>query len=137
MVVSSAAVSLIVLSLFAMFWMAIRERVTRLDARLPYHQAAYQQDRRKGRFYFKSVWTGLLSAFAGMACLQVMANTLLNANNTRNVVNGAAYGLGLWGLLVIGLVWSQIGQRTLEPNSDGKMLTPTEERHKAQDKRQK
>ena len=65
MVVSSAAVSLIVLSLFAMVWMAIRERVTRLDARLPYHLAAYQQDRRKGRFYFRSVWTGLAGRVRG------------------------------------------------------------------------
>ena len=135
MVVSSAAVSLIILSLFAMVWMALRERVTRLDGMLPYHVAAHQQDKRKGRFYFKSVWTGLLSAFAGMACLQIMANTLFNANNTRNVVNGVAYGLGLWGLLIIGLVWSQIGQRALETNSDGKMLTPTGEKETKKDKR--
>lgn len=137
MVVSSAAVSLFILSLFAMLWMALRERVTRLDGTLPYHVATQQQDRRKGRFYFKSVWTGLLSAFVGMACLQVMANTLLNANNTRNVVNGVAYGLGLWGLLIISLVWSQIGQRTLEPNSDRKMLTPTGEREKEKGERRK
>ena len=133
MVVSPAAVSLFILSLFAMLWMALRERVLRLDGSLPYHVATQQQDRRKGRFYFKSVWTGLLSAFAGMACLQIMANTLFNANNARNFVNGIAYGLGLWGLLIIGMVWSQIGQRTLEPNSDRQMLTPVEE--KKRDKR--
>jgi len=124
MVISSAAVSLIILSLFAIVWMAVREYVTRLDGKLPYHVGAYQQDRRKGRFYFISVWTGLSVAFLSLACLQVVASILMDSGNTRNVILGVAYGLGLWGLLVIGLVWSQIGHRAIEFNSDGKSPIP-------------
>ena len=124
MVISSAAVSLIVLSLFAMAWMAVRERVTRRDGTKPYHIGLYQQDRRKGRFYYQSVWTGLAAAFVALACLQVVANTLMAGSNTRNVILGAAYGVGLWGLMIVGLVWSQIGHRAIEFNSDGKSLTP-------------
>jgi hypothetical protein len=124
MVISSAAVSLLVLSLFAMAWMAVRERVTRRDGTKPYHIGLYQQDRRKGRFYYQSVWMGLAAAFVALACLQVVANTLMAASNARNVILGAAYGLGLWGLLIVGLVWTQIGHRSIEFNSDGKALTP-------------
>ena len=124
MVISSAAVSLIVLSLFAMAWMAMRERVTRRDGTKPYHIGLYQQDRRKGLFYYRSVWTGLIASFVALACLQVIANTLMAASNTRNFISGTAYGLGIWGLLIVGLVWSQIGHRAIEFNSDGKSLTP-------------
>lgn len=124
MVISSAAVSLIILSLFAIMWMAVREYVTRLDGNLPYHVGAYQQDRRKGRFYFLSVWTGLSVAFLALACLQVVASILMDSGNMRNVILGVAYGLGLWGLLVIGLVWSQVGHRAIQFNSDGKSPIP-------------
>ncbi len=124
MEISSVAISLFVLSCFAMGWMALRERILRLDGNLPYHVGSYQQDRRKGRFYFLSVWTGLGTAFAALACLELFVNIVLPAANTRNIISGAAYGLGLWGLLIIGLVWSQVGERVVQPNSDGKMLKP-------------
>lgn len=124
MVISPITISLLVLSLFAMTWMTLRERATRLDGNLPYHVGTYQQDMRKGRFYFLSVWVGLLVAFLSLAALTMTANTLLTASNLRSMLLGISYGLGLGALLIIALVWSQIGQRTMQFNSDGKSLIP-------------
>lgn len=124
MLISPTAVTLLVLSSLAFLWLAARERVVRLDGMQPYHVGAYQRDRRKARFYFFSVWMGLLAGFIGMATLQIVANTLLATTALKNWVSGSAYGIGLWGLLIITMVWTQVGQRVSQPNSDGQSLQP-------------
>ena len=138
MVFSPIAISLMVLSIFAMTWIALRERAARLDGNLPYHVGSFQQDRRKGRFYFLSVWFGLIVAFLAFAVLTLVATSLLIVSNTRNILLGISYGAGLGALLIIALVWSQIGQRTLEFNSDGKSLIPIpQEREQNKDQKDK
>lgn len=127
MVVSPTAVTFLVLSLLAMGWLAIREHVTRLDGSLAFHIGTYQRDYRKARFYFLSVWSGLLAAFASLVCLGMIATSVMNMSQGRQLMLGAAYGVGLWGVLVIALVWSQVGKRIGEVNSDGQSLKTVKE----------
>jgi len=134
MVFSPIAISLTVLSLFAMTWMALREQAMRLDGNLPYHVSSYQQDRRKGRFYFFSVWFGLVVAFLSLALLTLIASTVMNVSNARNALLGIGYGAGLGAILIIAMVWGQIGHRTLEFNSDGRSLIPLPQEKELQQK---
>jgi hypothetical protein len=124
------AITFLVLSLLAMGWLGLRERVARLDESLAFHVSTYQRDQRKARFYFRSVWTGLVAAFVSLACLDLIANAAPESTSFFKAVVGVAYGIGLWGVLVIGLVWTQVGRRVREPNSDGQSLTPLKERKK-------
>ncbi len=127
MAITSMAVTFLVLSLLAMGWLAVRERVTRLNYALPFHISTEQRDRRKAQFYLQSVWAGLAAAFLGMLTLDFVANSAVDPIALRQGILGLAYGIGLWGLLVIAMVWSQVAQRVSQINSDGQSLTPLPE----------
>jgi len=124
MAFTSMAVTFLVLSLLAMGWLAVRERNSRLNHALPFHISTQQRDLRKARFYMQSVWAGLVAAFMGMVTLDFVGSTGLDPTALRQGVLGIAYGVGLWGLLVIAMVWSQVAQRVSHLNSDGQSLTP-------------
>src|SRR5579862_5480728 len=128
MIASPMAITFMVLSLLAMGWLAMRERVVRLDESLAFHVGTYQRDQRKARFYFRSVWTGLIAAFVSLACLDLIASAAPESTSFFKTVVGVAYGVGLWGVLIVGLVWTQVGKRAGEHNSDGKSLTPAKEK---------
>jgi hypothetical protein len=93
----------------------------------PYHLAAYRRDRRKARFYYVSVWVGLAAAFLSLIAVETLAGVTFDTTNMRNWVLGILRGIGLWGLLIIAMVWSQVGQRVSQPNSDGTSLLPLPE----------
>jgi len=124
MVYSASVVMMFVLSFLMIIWMGLRERTVKVDRSMPYHLGTYQADRRKARFYFLSGWTGLAAAFLGMVTMQVIAGTSFDRSAPRQTVLGISYGVGIWGLLIVGLVWSQVGRRVNEPNSDGNSLQP-------------
>jgi hypothetical protein len=50
---------------------------------------------------------------------------------------GALRGLGLWGLLIVGMVWVRIGLRASQPNLDGDSLTPFGEEETNKDDKRK
>lgn len=122
--------SFLVLGLLAMGWLTLRERITRPDSRLAFHVSLYQRDQRKARFHYLSVWVGLVSAFASLACLGILAQSVMDFSPQRRAILGVAYGVGLWGILVTALVWTQVGKRVSEVNSDGQSLLPFEPRDK-------
>jgi hypothetical protein len=124
------AVTFLVLSVLAMGWLAVRERVAHLNHNLAFHVSTYQRDRRKSRFYALSVWVGLSAAFLGLLSLDFVASTAVEPPALRQGILGLAYGIGLWGLLVVAMVWSQVAHRVAQVNSDGQSLLPLPEKRK-------
>ena len=111
-------------------WLAMHQRVVQLDARMVYHLAAVHRDRRKALFYFRSVWIGLIAAFISLGCQEALTLVAFDSTTTRDLLLGALRGLGLWGLLIVGMVWVRIGLRASQTNLDGDSLTPYEEEKK-------
>lgn len=124
MLISPMTAKLLALSLLSAFWLALFQNAKRLDANQPFHAAAYQRDRRKAQFYGNSVWVGLAAAFLSLLCLDALASVSFDTNALRETVLGILRIVGVWGLLVVGIVWSQVGQRASQPNADGQSLTP-------------
>ena len=131
MVIAPTSVKFLVLSLLGVVWMAVGQYATRLEESLePYHIRADRRDRRKARFYFVSVWVGLAAIFLSLFAVELLSNVSFETTSTRSWVLGTLRGLGLWGLLIIAMVWSQVGQRVSQPNSDGTSLLPMKEEEK-------
>lgn len=130
MAITPMAVTFLVLSLLAMGWLTVRERITRLNHNLSFHISTYQRDRRKARFYALSCWVGLSAAFLGMLSLDLVANISVEPLALRQGILGLAYGVGLWGLLIVAMVWSQVAHRVTQVNSDGQSLLPVPEERK-------
>jgi len=125
------------LGILCVVWLAMHQRIVQLDARLVYHLAAVHRDRRKAIFYFRSVWVGLIAAFVSLGCQEALTQVSFDSTMTRDWMLGALRGLGLWGLLIVGMVWVRIGQRASQSNLDGDSLTPYQEEKKDKgDKRQ-
>jgi hypothetical protein len=118
------------LGMLSVVWLAIHQRIMQLDTRLVYHLAAIHRDRRKAAFYFRSVWVGLIAAFISLGCQEALAQIAFDSTATRDLMLGALRGLGLWGLLIVGMVWVRIGLRASQPNLDGDSLTPFGEEEK-------
>ena len=127
MAMTPMAITFLVLSLLAMGWLGVRERMTRLNHALPFHISLDQRDRRKSRFYMQSVWTGLAAAFLGLITLDFVGSSTVDPLALRQGILGVAYGVGLWGVLIIAMVWSQVAERVSQVNSDGQSLTPLPE----------
>lgn len=112
-----------VLGLLSTAWLALHRQVNVLATDKAYHLAAYQRDQRKARFYFRSVWVGLIAAFLCFGCLEALAGVAFESPQMRESTFALVRGLGLWGLLIAGAVWARVGQRASMPNSDGMSLT--------------
>ena len=116
-----------------MVWLALHQRVVQLDAGLVYHLAAVHRDRSKALFYFRSVWIGLIAAFISLGSQEALTLIAFDSTATRDMILGVLRGLGLWGLLVVGMVWVRIGPRASQTNLDGDSLTPYQEEKKNKD----
>jgi hypothetical protein len=122
------------LGLLGLAYLLLSKRIMRVDANQPFHVATYQRDRRKARFYSYSVWVGLAVAFLSFITLEALAGMRFDANATREAVLNVLYGAGLWGLMIIALVWSQLGQRVALVGSDGKsMQTLPDEKNRSRE----
>src|SRR5438067_13761593 len=131
-----AVVKFATLGSLSMVWLAIHRRIMQLDARLVYHLAAIQRDRRKAAFYYRSVWVGLVAAFLSLGCQEALGQAGFDSAATRELVLAAIRCLGLWGLLIVGMVWVRIGARASQPNLDGDSLTPFGEEKRDEQNRQ-
>ena len=67
--------------------------------------------------------------FLSLTSLEAVAGAAFDTPAQRALVSSLLYGVGLWGLIVTAMVWSQVGARVSQPNSDGMALTPTPEQH--------
>ncbi len=116
-----------ILGVLSAVWLAISQYMLRLDTTKSFHVAASERDKRKAKFYFFSTWIGLGAAALSFLGQEALYGTAFDSALTRDWVFHVLRGAGLWGLTVVGLVWSQVGQRVSQPNSDGKSLTPFQE----------
>lgn len=121
---SPMVIKIAMLSMLSICWLALFQKVKRLDANLPFHVAAERRDRRKARFYYHSVWIGLAVTFLSLLCSDALANADFSSGALRELVNGLVRTAGVWGLLIVGAVWHQVGQRASQPNLDGQSLIP-------------
>jgi len=119
------AVKFGVLGLLSAGWLALHRHVNVLAQNKAYHLAAHQRDQRKARFYFRSVWIGLIAAFLCFGSLETLTGASFESPQMRDFALGLVRGLGLWGLLIAGAVWARVGQRASLPNSDGMSLIPS------------
>jgi hypothetical protein len=110
-------------------WLFLFRRANRLEQGKAFHVAAHQRDQRKARLYYRSVWVGLTVATLSMLCLQVLAEQAFDSRLQREWTFNLISGMGLWGLFILAAVWSQVGQRVSQPNSDGQSLLPSPEPH--------
>lgn len=127
-------IKFLVLGMFSAIWLALHQRVMQLEPGQAYHLAAYHRDQRKARFYFRSVWVGLGAAFLGMGLQEALASVNFDSPITRDWTLGIVRGLGLWGLIIVGMVWLRVGLRASQPNSDGESLTTLPEEKKKREK---
>jgi hypothetical protein len=130
MQVLPTAIKFSTLGLLSLIWLALHQQVMQLDSRLVYHVAAYNRDKRKAEFYFRSVWVGLVAAFISLGGQEAIGQITFDSTITREIMLSIMRGLGLWGLLVVAMVWVRIGLRASQPNLDGESLTPYEEEKK-------
>ena len=117
-------VKMLVLGMFSVVWLMLHQRVMQIEPAVAYHLAAYHRDRRKARFYFLSVWVGLVAAFLGLGCQEALTTVNFDSASIRDWTLGTVRGIGLWGLLIVGMVWTRVGMRASQPNSDGGSLIP-------------
>jgi hypothetical protein len=113
--------------LLAALWLQQFQRVNRLVGNLPYPVAADQRDRRKARFYYQSMWVGIGVTLLSFLALETLQGAIFDSTLQRDWILSVARGLGLWGLITIAMIWSQVGIRASQPNSDGQSLMPQPE----------
>jgi hypothetical protein len=118
----SIVIELIVLSLLSISWLAFHGHVASPLSADVYHVAADKRDLNKSRFYFVSVWIGLIAAFLSARSLEALSAASFDSSTQRSWVMGSLRGLEMWGLLIVGAVWLRVGQRVTKPNSDGASL---------------
>jgi len=124
MLISTLTAKILALSFLSVVWLALFARAKRLDMNQPFHVASDRRDRRKARFYYLSAWIGLGVAFLSLLCLDGLANVAFDSAVLRDTVLSVTRAVGVWGLLIVGLVLSQVGHRLAAPNADGQSLTP-------------
>ncbi len=117
----------VILMILGAAWLTQFQRANRLAGNLPYHVAAYERDRRKARFYYQSMWLSIGVTLLSFLALEALAKSLFDSTLQREWVFSVLRGLGLWGLLTIAMIWSQVGIRASQTNSDGQSLLPHSE----------
>jgi len=122
-------IELIVLCLLSVCWLAFHGQVTRALGPDIYHVAAEKRDAKKSRFYYMSVWSGLIAAFLSARSLEALSAATFDTGAQRSWVLGSLRGVEMWGLLIVGAVWLRVGQRVSRPNSDGTSLIPYSSPH--------
>ncbi len=130
MAVLPTTVKFAALMLLSGLWLALHQQVCRMDQGKIYHLAAYERDKRKARFYFLSVWIGLVVAAVSLNTQEALNGVFFDSRQMGYWVMGVVRGAGLWGLFMAMLVWSIVGQRASLVNSDGLSLMPSRDEKK-------
>ncbi len=115
-------VEFLVLCLMSICWLVTHAHVTAALSPDVYHVAAEKRDAKKAKFYYISVWIGLIAAFLSARSLEAFSGVTFDSTSQRSWVLGSLRGMEMWGLLIVGAVWLRVGQRVSRPNSDGASL---------------
>ena len=117
-------IELCVLSFLCACWLTFHGKVTTALTQDVFHVALDKRDARKAKFYFMSVWVGVISAFLSARSLEAFSTAVFDSPAERMWVLGTFRGTEMWGLLVVAAVWTRVGIRVCRPNSDGQSLLP-------------
>ena len=101
--------SILLFTLLSASWLAVAGRLGRFEMNMPYHVALDRRDRRRSKFYYQSVWSGLGVSFLSLMSIDAIANAEFDSRAERLVALSIAKILALWGLMVVGVVWAQVG----------------------------
>jgi len=79
------------------------------------------------------MWLSIGVALLSFLALEVLASVMFDTSQQREWVFSIVRGLGLWGLATVAMIWSQVGIRASEPNSDGQSLLPSPYKNRDKD----
>ncbi|MCS6776515.1 MAG: hypothetical protein RMJ43_04445 [Chloroherpetonaceae bacterium] len=119
---TALTVKLTILGLMGTIYLLLNRQVMRITPDQPFHVALHQRDLRRARFYQRSVWVGLAAAFLSFITLEALSGLRFHSIMTRDLVRNTLHGVGLWGLMIVALVWSQVGQRIVTILSETQSL---------------
>jgi len=105
-------------------WLLMFSRVSRLAPAAPFHVAAYSRDRIKAKFYYRSIWAALAAALVSLLALETLSYVAFDSTMQREWILSVIRGLGLWGVMTIAMIWSQIGKRAAQIDLEGRTPTP-------------
>lgn len=125
---TALTVKLAILGLMGTIYLLLNRQVMRIAPDQPFHVALHQRDLRRARFYQRSVWVGLVAAFLSLITLEVLSGLRFHSAMTRDLVRNTLHGIGLWGLMIVALVWSQVGQRIVAILSETHPIRPLSEK---------
>jgi len=83
-----------------------------------------KRDASRAKFYYYSVWVGIIAVFLAARCLEAVTSIHLDSVVEQLWTLGVLRGVEMWGICTIGGVWLIVGQRVSRPNSDGMSLIP-------------
>ena len=120
-------IELAVLSLLSVCWLTLHGQLVKNVSHDVFHVAHDRQAIRKAKFYYQSVWLGILSAFLCARLLEALAGASFDSGSQKAWVMGSLRGVEMWGLLITAGVWTLVGRRVSKPNSDGRSLIAVEQ----------
>ena len=101
--------SILLFTLLSASWLAVAGRMGRFELNMPYHVALDRRDRRRSKFYQQSIWSGLGISFLSLMSIDAIATAEFDSRSERIIALGIAKILALWGLMVVAVVWAQVG----------------------------
>jgi hypothetical protein len=117
---------LLLLGMLSMVWLGLLNQARRLEARDAFYIEADRRDRRLSRFYSRSMWMGIGTAFLSLLCLDAFEAVAFDSHAQRDLITGVTRATGMWGLLLVGAVWSQLGSKVKHLKFDFRTLQPIE-----------
>lgn len=108
-------VTLLVLGALSIIWLAAYQNATMLDGGAAFHVAADLRDHRRARYYFISMWMGISAGFVSIVGASALSTVAFDNGSERDLLLAGLHALGIWGIVVAALVWTQVGRRATHP----------------------
>jgi hypothetical protein len=130
MQIAPTTAKLLFLGILSMVWLALLNQARQLDNGEAFYVAIDRRDKRLSRFYSRSMWTGIGAAFLSLLCLDAFETIAFDSHAQRDLITGVTRATGMWGLLIIGAVWSQLGSKVRDLKFDFRSLQPIDSNRK-------
>lgn len=135
MQIAPAAAKLLFLGMLSMVWLALLNQARQLDEREAFYVAIDRRDKRLARFYVRSMWMGIGATFLSLLCLDAFDAISFDSHAQRDLITGVTRAAGMWGLLIIGAVWTQLGSKVAQLKFDVRSLQPIDTKPKDRETR--
>lgn len=135
MQIAPAAAKLLFLGILSMVWLALLNQARQLDGREAFYVAVDRRDKRLARFYARSMWMGIGATFLSLLCLDAFDSISFDSHAQRDLIAGVTRAAGIWGLLIIGAVWTQVGSKVTQLKFDFRSLAAIDTKPKDRGRR--